>query len=247
MVGIAVLAIIGVAWALASRTTEAGIAAYYPLQVGNTWSYQTKQHGKMIGGPDAPASTRLGTVEQRVVGVSRLSSDELEVFEVSQNVSQADSGDAPTPAVESILHLSATPTAVTLHAIDVKGADGSALPAPIAILTDPPSTDPLTSENGSLQMSLSVKSQEVEAVEVPAGKFPNALKKVTEGPVSGVVSGIPVRSGIIKETTWFVRDVGVVKQDRLLAYTLESQEGMELSVEETIERVLTDFSRGTDD
>lgn len=237
---------IGVAWAVSSRRAETSIASYYPLEIGNTWSYRTTQRGQTSGVLEVAETTRLGTMEQRVVGVSRLSSDEISIFEVSQNVYQTDSGDGSAPN-ESVLHLSATPTAITPHAVDAEGAEGSDLPEAVSLLTVPPATEPVTIEQGSLQISLAVTSQDVEGIEVPAGSFPNALKRVAEGPVSGAVSDIPVHAGKITETTWFVRDVGVVRQDRALEYTLKSEEGGEIRVEESIERVLTDFSKATGD
>ncbi|KPK15507.1 MAG: hypothetical protein AMJ62_08825 [Myxococcales bacterium SG8_38] len=247
IVAVVVVAMIGVAWAVASRRAGTSIASYYPLEVGNTWSYQTTQRGHTSGALEVAETTRLGTMEQSVVGVSRLSSNELPIFEVSQKVYQTNSEDGSAPPTESVLHLSATPTAITLHAVDAEGAEGSDLPEPVSLLTDPPATEPVTIEQGSLQISLAVTSQEVEGIEVPAGSFPDALKIVAEGPVSGAVSDIPIHVGKITETTWFVRDVGVVRQDRALEYTLKSEDGGEIRVEESIERVLTDFSKATDD
>jgi hypothetical protein len=91
-------------------------------------------------------------------------------------------------------------------------------------------------------MTATVKTQSVEAIDVPAGKFPKALKQFAEGPVSGELSGLRVRSGTVKEITWFVRDIGLVKQERLLDITLRASDGDEFHLNERAERVLQKFS-----
>lgn len=242
-----VLGAVAVAWALSSGVLEPDISSYYPLQVGNAWSYETRQQGKIVGPTGAQESEKLGTVEQRVIRTSRLSSAQLKVFEVSQKSEGRDSGGTASPAVESVLYLSATPSAISLHSVEVVASDSPVLPEPVPILTDPPATDPVTTAAGSVQMTLSVQSQQVEAVEVPAGRYPKALKKVAGGPVTGEVSGVPVSSGAMTETTWFVRDVGIVKQDRVLEMVMQGPDGSELRIEERSQRELTKFSPGGGD
>ena len=236
---LAVLAVAGLAWALNAGVFEKDISSYYPLKVGNTWSYDTKQRGKITGGPANQESERTASVEQRVVGLSRLSSDQLEVFEVSQTSEVPASDTRPASTAQAILHVSAAPSEITLHAVDFDDPNVPGLSEPVVILTALPATDPVTAVTGSLTMLVSIKSQETEAVEVPAGNFPNALKKHAEGPVSGTVSGARVDSGTVKETTWFVRDVGIVKQERLLEYTVGQPGGAGVHVQEATERVLT--------
>ena len=244
---LAIIAVAAVAWALKSGVLESGIASYYPLQVGNTWSYETVQHGKMIGPTGEQESEKLGTVEQRVIGLSPRATDELDIFEVSQKTEETGSATEEGSSVESVLHVSATPNAITLHAIDFDEPDSPVLPSPIPLLTDPPTAEQVASQSGSLQTSLGVKSQEVEAVEVPAGKFPTALKRYAEGPVSGTVADVPITAGTMKETTWFVRDVGIVKQERTLEILVGSSDAAELRIEERTERALTEFSPGPSD
>jgi hypothetical protein len=244
---LAIIAVAAVAWALKSGILDSGIASYYPLQVGNTWSYETLQYGKMVGPTGEQETEKLGTLEQRVIGISPRATDELDIFEVSQKTEESDSATEEGSSVESVLHVSATPSAITLHAIDFDEPDSPVLPGPVPILTDPPAADQVVSQNGSLQMSLGVESQEVEAVEVPAGRFPKALKRYAEGPISGTVSDVPVTSGIVKESTWFVRDVGIVKQERTLEILVGSSEGAQLRMEERTVRALTEFSPGPSD
>lgn len=242
-----VLALIAVAWVLAMPCAKSDLSSYYPLEIGSTWSYKTTQQGKIIGGPDSSEGTKIGTVEQSAVGVSRLSSDELQIVEVSQTVEDPGAVTDSTVTVESVLHVSATSSAITLHAVDSENPNAPSMTDPVVLLADPPSTETTTNQRGSVRISFTVISQDVEPVTVPAGEFPNALKKVAEGPVTGVVSGLQIRSGSMKESTWFVHDVGIVKQVRTLAYTVESPDDGEITFEETLERVLTKFSSATPD
>lgn len=244
---LAIIAVVAVAWALKSGVLESGIASYYPLQVGNAWSYDTVRYGKMVGPTGEQDSEQRGTIEQRVIGISPRATDELDIFEVSQKTEETGSSAEKGSSVESVLHVSATPSAITLHAINFYEPDSPALPNPIALLTDPPTADEVVTQSGSLQMSLGVKSQEVEAVEVPAGKFPTALKRYAEGPVSGAVADVPVTAGTVRETTWFVRDVGIVKQERTLEILVGSPDVTALRIEERAQRELTEFSPGPSD
>ena len=82
---------------------------------------------------------------------------------------------------------------------------------------------------------------------MPAGSFPEALRRQAVGTISGKIGGVPIQSGTLTETTWFVRDVGIVRQDRKLDYTVEAQEGAAVRVEETTERVLREFSLSKSD
>lgn len=238
---------VAVAWALSSGVLEPDISSYYPLQIGNTWTYETRQLGKMVGPTGSQESEKVGTLEQRVVRIARQSSAQLKLLEMSQKFEERETGGPDSPPVESVLYLSATPSAISLHSVEIDGADNPVMPEPVPILTDPPAKDEVTTAAGSVQMTMSVQSQEVEAVEVPAGKYPNALKKVAAGPVTGEVSGVPVSSGSVAETTWFVRDVGVVKQERVLEMVVQGPAGTELRIEERSQRELTRFSPGGGD
>ena len=237
-----VLAVLAIGWVLVTRSTGPDLASYYPLHVGNTWSYQVTQRGNASGAAEVPEATQISTIEQRVVGPSRFSSPEIEVFEVSQTVVAPGSDGAPGEPVESVLHFAATENAITFY----ETVDGDP-PVAVPILQDPPAAEPLTTQRGTVSMSLRVQSQEPEAVEVPAGRFPDALARRTKGPVTGDVDGVPIKSGTIEETTWFVRDVGMVKQVRTLEYTLELQEGAAIRVEESVERALTTYSNAQED
>jgi hypothetical protein len=240
--------IVALASTLASSAVAAGIASYYPLRVGNAWLYATEKHTKIMHGFEVQETEKLGTIERRVVGPSRLSTKALKVFEVRNTVEERGSSNAPAVTLETILHISSSPSAVLLHAIDAsKGAIGPTLQKPVSILHDPPATGPLTSQVGTLTMSATVKSHTVEAIEVPAGKFPKALKKFAEGPISGELSGMRVRSGTVQEISWFVRDVGLVKQERLLDITLRASDGDEFKLSERAEQVLQKFSPGKSD
>lgn len=230
---------------MSSGVCEPDVSTYYPLEVGNSWSYETKQYGKMVGPTGVQESEKLGTIEQRVVGASRFSSEQLKVFEVRQKTEERAPDGTSSPAGDSVLHVSATPSAVSLQAVDVEGSESPTLPAPVPILTDPPSEDEVVTTSGTVQVLITVQSQEVEAVEVPAGRYPKALKKVAGGPVTGEVSGVPVSSGSMTETTWFVRDVGIVKQDRHFEMLVQGPAGSELRIEERSQRDLTKFTSGT--
>ena len=236
------LVVLGLVLVLSSGVFSPDISSYFPLEVGNTWSYETTQRSKIVGGVEPKEGEKLGTIEQRVVGVSRLSSEELQIFEISQTNQTTGSADEPASTIESSLHMSATPTAVLLHAVDFGEPGATQLEAPVPLLQEPPSADPVRTQLQSAEIEMTVKSQEVEAVEVRAGKFPKALKRYAEGTVTGEMSNYPIRSGTIKETSWFVRDVGLVKQVRVLEVTLQSPEGFELQIEEVAERALTGFS-----
>lgn len=240
----AVLAIAAGLWMITSRPYQSGVASYYPLQVGNTWSYTTTQRGKKIGGPETPESIRFGTVEQQVTGFSPRSSEELEIFEVTQKVEFPGVNGEPAQVGKSVLRLSSTPAAITLHGILSDEGPSASFAEPVTFLSDPPSAEPVTSGDGSVRTSLTIKSQVVEPIEVPAGNFEKALKRFSEGEVAGSMAGMPISSGTMQETTWFVRGVGVVRQDRALGYTLQSPQGVELRVEESSERVLTGYSVG---
>lgn len=240
-----VLAAVAGAWALSSGVREPDISSYYPLEVGNSWSYETKQYGKLVGPTGVEESEKTGTIEQRVLGASRLSSEQLKVFKVRQKTEERAPDGTSLPAREAVLHVSATPSAVSLQALESDGSESPALPAPVPILTDPPSEDEVVITSGAVQVLVTVQSQEVEAVEVPAGSYPKALKKVAGGPVTGEVSGVPVSSGSMTETTWFVRDVGIVKQERRFEMLVQGPAGSELRIEERSQRDLTKFTPGT--
>jgi len=239
----AFLGVVALASTLASSAVAAGIASYYPLRVGNAWSYSTEKHTKITHAFEVQETEKLGTIEQRVIGPSRLSTKELKVFEVRNTIEERGSSNAPVVMLETILHISSSQSAILLHAVDAsKGTIGPILPKPVAILRDPPASEPLTSQLGTLNMTATVKTQSVEAIDVPAGKFPKALKQFAEGPVSGELSGLRVRSGTVQEITWFVRDIGLVKQERLLDITLRASDGDEFHLSERAERVLQKFS-----
>lgn len=240
-----VVAAVAVAWRLSSGVREPDVSSYYPLEVGNSWSYETKQYGKMVGPNGVEESEKFGTLEQRVLGASRLSSEQLKVFAVRQTTEERVPDGTSSPAVESVLHVSATPNAISLQAVEVEGSESPSLPAPVPILTDPPSEDEIVTSSGTVQVLITVQSQGVEAVEVPAGTYPKALKKVAGGPVTGKVSGVPVSSGSMTETTWFVRDVGIVKQERRFDMLVQGPAGTELRIEERSQRDLTKYTAGT--
>lgn len=229
---------------LASSAIAADIARYYPLQPGNSWSYTTEKHSTIKSGFDVNEATKLGTIEERVVGVSKLSAKGLKLFEISHAVEERGSSIAPVVTAKTTLHVSVTANAVVLLAADVEGRGAVRLPKPVSILQDPPSREPVTSQLGAMKMVTIVKSQAVEAIETPAGKFPKALKKYAEGPITGQLSGLAIHSGTLKEVSWFAPNVGLVRQDRTISLTVRSPEGFETHVEEHSERVLTQYSRG---
>ena len=65
---------------------------------------------------------------------------------------------------------------------------------------------------------IKVMGASVGATKVPAGRFPKAIKRVTEGRVSGEFSGMPVREGTITEVQWFAPNVGMVRSERTLDF-----------------------------
>jgi|GEM_PF-2140709 len=238
----AILAVLALMGTLASGVVAADIRSYYPLQVGNSWSYTTEKHTKITQGFEIQETDKRGTIEQRVIGPSRFSTKELKVFEVRHAVEERGSDAASGLTTETVLHVSSSPSAIDLQAVDFEGSSASKLPAPVAILHVPPPTQPETSESAGLQTTRTVKSQTVEAVKVPAGRFPKAIKRVTQGVVSGSLSVLPVRSGTITETSWFVRNVGLVRQDRLLDITLGNPDASQVRVQEQDKMVLQKFS-----
>ena len=233
--------------AFATDAVAASVEDYVPLEIGNTWSYQTQKHTKMSRLFEVRETDKRGTVTQRVLRVSGLSSEGRKVFAVRNAVEERGSSIAPVVNVETVLHLSSSPKGVFLHSVDVPGAESATLPKPVAILRDPPSTESTTSYVGTLEITSSVKSQSIEAVEVPAGKFSKALKRVTVGLVSGEFSGMPVRSGTLTEVSWFVPKVGLVRQERTLDFKVHDERGVEVRLEENAERVLTKFSKNPTD
>ncbi len=233
--------------AVAPNVIARGVASYYPLEVGNSWHYATKKHTKVSQHFDVREADKHGTLEQRVLRASRLSTKRRKVFAVRNRVEESGSSLAPVVTVETILHVSSSAKGVLVYAIDSGGENGATLPQPSLILREPPSTEPRTARVGTLQLSVSVKSQTVEAVEVPAGKFVNALKQVARGPISGELSGLPVRSGTATEISWWVPNVGLVRQERTLDLTVQDERGVEMRLEEKAERVLQKFSTGKSD
>ncbi|MGB8330861.1 MAG: hypothetical protein WCE62_12095 [Polyangiales bacterium] len=226
----------------ASGVIAADITSYYPLRVGNAWSYATASHTTVVAGFDVQESEKLGTMEQRVVGPSRFSTKELKVFAVDTTIEERGSGVAPAVKVDTTLHLSTSPSAIELHAVDLAGGTGAKLAKPVSILHDPPLREATTSALGALTVTVAFKSRAVESISVAAGKFPKALKTISEGPVSGELSGLPVHSGTITETSWFVRNVGLVKQERILDVALRTTDGNEVRLKEKTERELRKFS-----
>lgn len=242
---VALLGFVGVL-AVASDVIAVDIATYYPLEVGSSWEYETKKHTRITQLLNVKESDKRGTVEQQVLGVSRLSTKAQKVFAMRNTVVERGSSIAPVVTVETILHLSSSRKAALLHAIDAGGLEGSALPEPIAILEDPPRTGPHTNRAGTLIVTTSVKSQSVEAVEVPAGKFKKALKRVVQGPVSGELSGLPVRSGTVTEITWYAPNVGLVRMERTLGFSVHDEAGAEIRLEEKSVRALKKYSAAQD-
>jgi len=228
----------------AAEGVATGVSSYFPLQIGNSWEYTTKKHTKISQLFEVNERDKHGTVERRVLRASRLSTKGLKVFAVRNTIEERGSSIAPLVTVETILHMSSSPRGVFVHALDTGETKGQALPEPIAVLEKPPSTEPVTNQTGTLRMSMSVKSQKTEAVKVPAGKFAKALKQVVQGPISGALSGLPVRSGIVTETSWFVPGVGLVRRDRTLDIRVADERGVEVRLEETAEQVLEKFSTG---
>jgi len=94
----------------------------------------------------------------------------------------------------------------------------------------------------SLHLDIAPVSLSSERVQVPAGEYPDALKRVIRGTVRGRLGIKPVKSGTVVESTWFVRGVGPVKVERTL--TMEIGTGQQTTpFAETSATALLSYSK----
>ncbi|MEM8605775.1 MAG: hypothetical protein AAGF92_01620 [Myxococcota bacterium] len=212
-------------------------SAYYPLEVGILRSYETKKHSEIKSGLEERKNDKHGTIDEEIVGPSRFSGNGTSVYKVRVRVEEHGSSIAPVVNLETMLHVSADEAAVRVH-----GIDGTRNLQPTVLLGYPISDEPRRSQVAGMQLHLTTTSQTKETVTVPAGKFPNALKQVSEGPVYGNI-GAPIRDGTIVQTTWFARGVGVVREDRRIALKVQTPEGRDVLITEESTKRLTRFSK----
>jgi hypothetical protein len=216
---------VAVAAALSAALASAEPAAMLPLTPGATWTFSASKKTTISAGAERNESSMTVAIEETVTDPSPLSTPGKPVFVIRQRIEERGASSVRPTVFENALHLSSTASGIWLHRVDLGGGASRPLVTPRALFTDPPSRGPLRGDVGPIKTALEITQQTRENIKVPAGEFADAFKVVAEGTVSGKLARMPIRSGTGKVTSWFVRGVGLVREDRVLDVHLVAPNG----------------------
>jgi hypothetical protein len=188
---------------------------WYPLEIGATWVYSaTTQSVERIGNKERFTS-RPGSITERCIESSPA---EPGIVLLERRLEERVDDVRPPSVVTTVQRLSVRDDSIVALSIQNDGLMPVPYERPYTLFSFAPDAPPGTETvQYSLHLDLAPASLSSEVVQVPAGEFPDALKRVVRGTVRGRWRMKPVKGGTVVETAWFVRGIGPVKVERTLS------------------------------
>jgi len=212
------------------------LGQYLPTAAGTILTYDISRETRITTDEETRPARSGGTVVDRFIGENGAG-----LATLHRTVSQVTS--ARTTTLASVLHIRHTETQVAVHAIGVGDATPTALEVPQPwLMRDLPGPSVLGAI-GDLRLTTQLTSQSACAADVPAGVFTDSLCTESTGTVTGALNGMPVRDGSIRLGMWFARDVGLVREERVMRMTVTAADGKPIDVEERSVKALTKQDR----
>ena len=251
----------GIAVVTAVLLTYASVAwafdtsAYYPLEVGTAWTYDVERRITMASGLDAFESYMGGRAKEEVTGLSRLSTVGTPVYKVRRRVKLCDGSTSPCINREYVMHMSSSKKGVLTHGVGShvhkrpqiflqreSSIDGNEFSVfRFAFREELNASNQLVNlrQLGEMREKSALKSQTIEVVEVPAGKFRKTIKRLFAGSVYGELGGHRIRVGSMSATNWFAKGVGLVRSNKTYYLKAQTPEGALVVTQSNTERLIS--------
>lgn len=210
----------------ATAATARSFGDYYPLAIGNSWTYEIVGRSEISFGGRTLQSDVEGRLEQVAVALSPFSAPGAPAYKVLGRLQLRGTFIAPLVRVEALAHISTSRFAIRCHEVDY-------------LSVDIPGGEAGTSTGGDLELEVlaalqgmkaieeryTEKARSTERVTVPSGSYRKALRVVIEGSWHGNIGEMEIRDSKVHTITWLVRGVGVVRQETSLRLSLASPNG----------------------
>ena len=213
------------------------LSVYFPTALGNTWRYSVEKSSVVSEQGEPRRSEKKGSVVDQIIERRK---DGTAVLRRIVNESNATMDELSMGAT---MELRSEPTSVSVIAVGVEPDAPRPLPVPNELLSDRIPGRAVQTNQGALVLETQLVSQTKASTEVPAGNFSDCLLTETKGPVSGFLSGLPVKSGGLSVKIWYARDVGLVREDRTLQIVVATPDGNTVTVEELASKRLESYTR----
>lgn len=210
----------------ASAAAARSFGDYYPLAIGNSWTYEIVGRSETLLDGRSFQSDIEGRLEQETVALSPFSAAGAPAYKVLGRLGLRGTSIAPFVQVEALAHISTSRFAIKCHEVDY-------------LSVDIPGGEAETSAGGNLELWVLAALQDMEAIEerytekdrstervtVPSGSYRKALRVVVEGSWHGSIGGMKIRDSKVHAITWLVRGVGVVRSETRLRLSLVGSKG----------------------
>lgn len=232
------VAFLFVALLLAGAAHADDLSVYFPTAIGNTWRYSVAKSSVISGqGKPRRRSEKKGSLVDAIV---ERRTDGTAVLRRTVNESNSAMDEL---TMSALMELRSEPTSVSVIAVGTEPDAPRPLAVPNELLSDRVPGRVVQTNQGSLLFETRLVSQAKASTEVPAGKFSECLLTETKGPVSGFLSGLPVKSGSLWVKIWYARDVGLVREDRTLQIVATTPDGEAVTVEEVASKLLESYTQ----
>jgi hypothetical protein len=183
------------------------------LVKGATWEYRVAKESVIRRGPEERKIEKPGTVVDRCLGPS---ADEPGIQLLERRIEEHNPTFAVPIIVTTVQRLSVTSDSISALSIQQWGHELVPYDVPQPLFSFSTSDQRFTQNVEGLHFDVAPVALSTESVSVPAGDYPDALKRVVSGSVQGRLARAPVLRGSVVESTWFARGVGPVKVERTL-------------------------------
>lgn len=210
---------------------------WYPLVKGATWEYEVTKESVIHTGSQERKTAKPGNATDVCLGPSQ---DDRAIQLLQRRIVERNPRLAEPTVSTTVQRVRIRDTSIDALSVqqDGQGADSVGV-GPLFSLGV--SRQRLRQVIDGLVLDTAQVSQLTEGVTVPAGAYPDALKRVLSGTISGRLGPAPVERGTVKESTWFARGVGPVKVERSWEFGVELDSGPAV-VTEVMVRSLVKFS-----
>jgi hypothetical protein len=207
------LAIAGLLIAIDVRAED--LRTYFPSEAGSTWLYSLVKQKTITTGGIAKPSKILGRLEEEAIGKSSLSTSDMPLiaFRRIERDGEATSGKI---RLGSLLHYATSADEIALHAVEEKTPRETQqwLRPPDPILSNSLPTPSADTIIGSFRSAKRLQSSSKGHAVVPAGDFEDCLLVTGGGTLTGSLNGMPLSQGHLEIKSWYVRGVGLVREER---------------------------------
>jgi len=217
---------------LSSLCLAEDFSAYYPGAKGKTWNYKVSKQSIVTIGKESSKQDKSGTMREEVIDVIDNS-----IAVIQRTVTEG------SVTVQSTLHVRIEPAVISIVAIGVGSAQPIKLPVAQPLLLDQLPGASIDGSQGPMRMASQLVSQMAANVDVRAGSFADCLLTESKGVVTGRLNNMSIKEGSIVVKSWYARDVGMVREDRVLKLNVTTAEGADLVLEDAASKTLDQYTK----